>query len=151
VASRGNFFRAKDSALQEFVCEVFVGVGRHLPIGSQKPGFGANHNFVARESLSEKLLQRSAHGTLAALKAIINSRVDDVAAIFYSGNDRRGVGGVCGTIGLAELSSDAYGRKNEPAWNFTEVASGGAAFEARGIAQSAFGRGETSFAFFGYA
>ena len=62
-----------------------------------------------------------------------------------------GVGGVCGAIGLAEISSDAYGRKNEPARNFTEVAGGRAAFEARGIAQSAFWRGETSFAFFGYA
>ncbi len=56
VASRGNLFRAKNSALEEFVGKVFVSIRRHFAIGSKKPGFCANDNFVARETLGEKLL-----------------------------------------------------------------------------------------------
>jgi len=150
MASRSNLFCAKDSALEEFVREVFISIRRHFSIGSQESGFCANHNFVTSETLSKKLLQRSAHGTLAALKAIINGGVDDVAAIFDSTYDCSRVSSVCGAIGLAEISSDAYGGKNEPARNFTKVPGGRAAFEARGIAQSPFWRSETGFAFFRY-
>src|SRR5581483_7178126 len=105
VRSRG------DAGVDESLGEVSARVARRLLIERQKAALGRDHDFVAAVAPGPELLQRGADGALAALAAVIDRAVDDVAARLHRAHDCGGVLAVRGVVVVAEIGADADGRK----------------------------------------
>ncbi len=83
MASRCNFFRLKNAAIQKFAREILVRISRHFSVRRQESGFRAKHHFVARKPLRRELTQCRADRPLAALEAVIDGRIYYVDAAFH--------------------------------------------------------------------
>lgn len=109
VAPRRDILRTENTRLDIFAREILVRVFRHLAVGSQESGLGANDDFVARKAPSRELPERGSDGTLAPLQAIVDRRIHHVDPAFDGRDDGAGVALVGLFIGFAEIRPDADG------------------------------------------
>ena len=69
------------SGIDESLAEVAIAIGRQIPIEGQITAFGGDDDLIALDdAVFEQALERFADRAFAALMAIVDGGVDDVAA-----------------------------------------------------------------------
>src|ERR1700733_13931727 len=134
MAARGDVRGAKNSRLDVFVGKIFVRVIRHLAVGRKKSSLGAQDDLIARKTLRGECAHRRPHGTLAALKPIVDRRIDHIETAYDGRDDGGCVAFVRGFVWLAKIGTDPDGGENDFRRHVPEMARGGAALKACSVA-----------------
>ncbi len=135
VATRGDFLGAENAVFRNSREKYSFASAGISPSGVRNPAF-VHSTISSRENpCRTQLLQRLPDRPLAALKAVIDRRVDHIEPAFDRSDHRAAIRFVGCLIRLSQICADADRGKNQPGRSLPKMPRGGLSLEnARRIA-----------------
>ena len=137
MAAGGDILRGENSRLNVFAEEVFVRVAGHRPVGRQVTAFGAHHDFVSFNAFRHKLPDGRADASFAALKSVIDRRVDYIDAAFHRRDGCCRITLIRLFVRFPEVRADSERGERQPL-HFSKMTLGSTASELLRVALGSF-------------
>ena len=151
VAPRSNVLRVEHAFLNVLIEEILVGLRGHFAVGREIASFGADNDFVPRETAPGELGKRVPNAAFAALEAVVDRGIYEVDSAFHRGDYSFRVCGIGGRVGIAEVRADAERGNREASADsgqFPEMSIRRALGESPGVTARPFRRREHRHPFF---